>query len=70
MTLRQQNFSSFTANHLQPYLIRYKTDMPVLPFLNADLKNLSLKLLEIIIKPEIPENYDTPLKLAKTDLVG
>ena len=44
--------------------------MPVLPFLNADLKNLSLKLLELIIKPEIPENYDTPLKLAKTDLVG
>ena len=43
--------------------------MPMLPFLNVDVKNLSLKLLERIIKPEILKNYDTFLKLAKIDLL-
>ena len=40
----------------------------MLPFLNADLKDLSLKLLQLIIKPEIFENYNTSLELTKVDL--
>ena len=58
-------FFSFIANHLQLYLTRYQTDKPMLSFLNADLKDLSLKLLELIIKLKILKNYNTSLKLTK-----
>ena len=61
-------FFGFIANQLQPYLTRYQADMSMLPYLNDGLKDLSLKLLELIIKPEILENYDTSLKLMKIDL--
>lgn len=40
----------------------------MLVFLNADLEDLSLKLLALIIKSKILENYSTSLELTKIDL--
>ena len=40
----------------------------MLVFLNADLEDMSLTLLALIIKPKILENYSTSLELTKIDL--
>ena len=40
----------------------------MLVFLNADLEDLSLTLLALIIKPKILENYGTSLELTKINL--
>ena len=40
----------------------------MLPFLKADFEDLSLKLLALIIKPKILENYNASLELTKNDL--
>ena len=34
----------------------YQTDKPMFPFLYSDLKLVFLKLLELIVRPEILEN--------------
>ena len=41
--------------------------MLMLQFLNSDLDDLSLKLLALIIKSEILENYNTSIELTKID---
>ena len=40
--------------------------MPMLPILNADLEDLSVKLLALIIKPGILEKYNISLGLIRT----
>ena len=43
--------------------------MLMLPFLSADLEDLNLQLLVLLIKPEILENYNTSLELTKFDFL-
>ena len=69
LTPAKLKFFGFIASHLQPYVTRYQKDMLMLPFLNADVKDLSVKLLVFIIKLEILKNYNTSLELTKIDLL-
>ena len=49
------HFFAYVANIVEPFLVKYQTDNPIIPFLYFDLKEIIIKLLEIIVKPDILE---------------
>lgn len=53
---------------MEPFLTRYQTDQPMIPFIYFNLKNLMLKLLEIVVKPATFENCKRGHKLMDIDL--
>ena len=61
------HFFSFIASLMQPFLTKYQTDMPMMPYMCDDLMHLCRSLLELV-KPEILEKCHTALELTKIDL--
>lgn len=55
------------ARSFNPFLQRYQTDEPVLPFLAKDLTELLMSLLRRFIKRELLQDR-TPLQLTKMDI--
>ena len=53
LTLAKLKFFSFAASLLEPYLIKYDGDGPMLPFVNEDVKKLFKNLLALIIKLDV-----------------
>ena len=47
------SFLSFIAGVLQPFLITYQTDDPMVPYLSNDLFNIIKKVMSLIVKPDI-----------------
>ena len=47
------SFFSYLAGILQPFLVQYQTDNPMLPFMYNDLTGLISKIMRIVIKSEI-----------------
>ena len=47
------SFFSFIAGILQPFLITYQTDDPMVPYLYNDLFNIIKKVMSLIVKPDI-----------------
>ena len=68
LTLAKLKFFSFVASLLKPYLEKYQTDSPMLPFLNGDIKKLITNLLALVVKPEVLESYKTSFELMKINL--
>ena len=63
------NFFSFLAGRLLPYLTRYQSQKPMIPFLHDDIQQLVKELLSLTIKSEIIDNYKENYKaLLKIDL--
>ena len=47
------SFFSFVAGILQPFLVKYQTDDPMVPYLYNDVFNISKKIMNLIVKPDI-----------------
>ena len=66
------NFFSFLAGHLLPYLTRYQSQKPMIPFLHDDIQQLLKKLLSLTIRSEVTdsckENYKALLKIDLCDV--
>ncbi|XP_051534875.1 uncharacterized protein LOC127429758 [Myxocyprinus asiaticus] len=62
------HFSLTAARLFNPFLKRYQTDEPVMPFLSNDLAELIKSLLRRFIKREVLQDITT-LQLTKLDLV-
>ena len=61
-------FFSFVSSIVEPYLRKYQTDKPMIPFVYFDLKDLVIKLLDIIVKPTITNNCKSGKQLKEIDL--
>ena len=63
------NFFSFLAGRLLPYLTRYQSQKPMIPFLHDDIQQLVKELLSLTIKSEVTDNCKEDYKaLLKMDL--
>ena len=63
------NFFSFLAGRLLPYLTRYQSHKPMIPFLHDDIQQLVKELLRLTIKSEVIDNCKEDYKaLLKIDL--
>ena len=62
------HFFAYIANIVEPFLVKYQTDNPMIPFLFFDLKEIIIKLLEIIVKPDVLEKCKSWQKLKDLDL--
>ena len=63
------NFFSFLAGRLLPYLTRYQSQKPMIPFLHDDIQQLVKELLSLTIKSEVTDNWKEDYKaLLKMDL--
>ena len=58
---------SYIASLLQPYLTKYQTDDPMLPFLGKDLEGLHRSLLLLVIKPDALDKCESPAALLQID---
>ena len=61
-------FFSFVSSIAEPYLRKYQTDKPMIPFVYFDLKDLVIKLLDIIVKPTVINNCKSRKQLKEIDL--
>ena len=61
-------FFSFVSSIVEPYLRKYQTDKPMMPFVCFDLKYLVIKLLDIIVKPTVINNCKSGKQLTEIDL--
>ena len=62
------HFFSFVSSIVEPYLRKYQTDKPMIPFIYFDLKDLVIKLLDIIVKPAVINNCKSGKQLKEIDL--
>ena len=53
LTPAKLKFFSFLAGFLQPVLVKYQTDKPMVPYLYQDLSKLLKKLMRLIVKPDV-----------------
>ena len=60
-------FFNYVANIVEPFLRKYQTDQPMVPFLFLHSKDTVTKLFEIIIKPEFLEKCKTWSKMKQID---
>ena len=61
-------FFSFVSDIVEPFLKKYQSDKPMIPFMYEDLKDLVSRLLELFVKPDILEKNKTGKKMIKLDL--
>ena len=59
---------SFVSDIVEPFLKKYQSDKPMIPFMYEDLKDLVSRLLELFVKPAILEKNKTGKKMMKLDL--
>ena len=67
-TLAKLKFFSFVSDIVEPFLKKYQSDKPMIPFMYEDLKDLVSRLLELFVKPAILEKNKTGKKMMKLDL--
>ena len=56
------------ARTLQPFLTKYQTDAPMLPFLGQDLFKIIKRLLSRCLKPEVIDSVSAPKDVLKLNL--
>ena len=61
-------FFSFVAGILQPILVKYQSDKPMVPYMYQDLLKLLRKLMQLIVKPDIAANCSSAIDLTCIDL--
>ena len=50
------SFFSFLSSTFQPYLTKYQTDKPMVPFLSKDLEALYKNLMRLVLKLDAFDN--------------
>ena len=53
---------------LQPFLLNFQTDKPMVPFLDVDLFSVFKTLMRKFIKPEVLDSTQTSIKLLRIDV--
>ena len=61
-------FFSFVAGILQPILVKYQSDKPMVPYIYLDLLKLLRKLTQLILKLDIVANCSSVIDLKCIDL--
>ena len=56
------------AKDLAPFLIKYQSDMPMLPFVQMDLCQLLRSVMERFVKQEVMQNIQSTIALMKLDV--
>ena len=51
------SFFEHIASIIEPYLKRYQTDKPMIPFMYYDLKDIIYQFLEMIMKPAVFHSF-------------
>ena len=51
------NFFIFVANNIQPFLTKYQSSEPLIPFLYDDIKNLLIDLMTLVYKESFITEY-------------
>ena len=59
------SFFSFVAGLMQPFLLHYQTDDPMIPFLHDDFFSLLFSLLQLIVTPDILDKIKAMSELKK-----
>ena len=67
LTVTKLEFFISVAKQLQPFLLKFQTDVPMGPFLGQSLKDLLLTLMGRFIKKDVLEQADSYPKLAAID---
>ena len=67
LTTAKLSFFSYIASILQPFLTKYQTQKPMIPYLYGDLSKVYKSLLEVIIKDDILEECNG-YQLPKVDM--
>ena len=62
------SFFSCVAGLMQPFVLRYQTDNPMIPFLHDDLFSLLFSLLQLIVTPDILDKIKAMSELKNIDL--
>ena len=52
LTVAKLSFFSFIAGLLKPYLTKFQTDQPMIPFLAKDLESMYKSLMGLILRKE------------------
>ena len=61
-------FFSFFASIFQPFLVKYQSKVPMLPFLYTDLSQLLRSVLTLVVKEDVLQACSSGLQLSKSDL--
>lgn len=61
-------FCLSVSKQIEPFLVRYQTDKPMVPFLSGDLFKLIKSLMDRFIKPTVMKDVTSATKVAKIDL--
>ena len=59
---------SFVASILEPYLLAYQTDKPIIPFMCSDLERPLQNILNLFVKQEVIDKCSTPIQLNEIDI--
>ena len=62
------HFFTYVSGLVEPFLTLFQTDKPMIPFVYISIKDLVLKLLEIIVKPIVLKSCSNGNKLKTIDL--
>ena len=68
ITAAKLTFFSFVAGILQPILVKYQSDKPMVPYIYLDLLKLLRKLTQLILKLDIVVNCSSVIDLKCIDL--
>ena len=70
LTTAKLHFFSFIAGKLHPFLVRYQTGKPRIPFLYRDMKRLLVGLMLLVVKKEVVDGAKTGASLKTINLNG
>ena len=65
LTVTKLTFFSFICARLQPYLINFQSDKPMVPYLYTELKAI---IMELIVKPDLLDKCKNGAQLHRVDL--
>ena len=67
-TSAKLSFFSLTASEIEPFLVKYQTNRPMVHFLYYDLTSIYRKLQELIVKRSLLSDVKTSYDLMQIDL--
>ena len=68
LTPAKLHFFSFVAGIFQPFLVKYQSDKPMVPFVHDDLLRLVKRILLLVLKPDVVNPCTSITALKKIDL--
>jgi len=68
LTLLKLEVFSYVASLLEPYLLAYQTDKPMIPFMCCDIEKLLRNILKLFVKQEVINACSSPTELKEIDI--